>query len=66
MIDQTPAPGSDPGLLREKLLDCRSDATLLLGLLEGLGALDNEGRSANAVSAMIEIAIDRARTGRRP
>lgn len=59
MTDQTPDSGIEIPL--RKIRDCQYNAVLLAALLEGIGVLDNEGQSANAMTAMIDIAIERAR-----
>lgn len=44
------------------LMDALHNANLLVGVLEGLGHLDNEGMEANACTALMEVALERART----
>lgn len=59
MTDQTPDSGIEIPL--RKIRDCQHNAVLLAALLEGIGVLDNEGQGSNAMTAMIDIAIERAR-----
>lgn len=60
MTDHAPDSGKNIAL-RNNLRDCAHNAVLLNALLEGIGALDNEGQNPNALTAMIEIATERAR-----
>ena len=64
MLTQIPAPMKDSGLpaLLDHIRDMQTKATRLLGLLEVIGFIENEGACLKGRVALTEIAIGLAGT----
>jgi hypothetical protein len=58
MTDNDATPANNPA--RPSLKDCQTDAVILMGLLEAIDLLDNEGHT-NAMTSVVSAAYALAR-----